>query len=98
VTQFQILFSPAAEQDLAVGYDWHLQYSQAAANAWRLRIIEAIDYVGRSPMSQKIWVNELRRWHVRRTRYSIIYRVREDIVTIAAVAHERMRPENWQSR
>lgn len=39
-----------------------------------------------------------RRIPLRRYPYNLVYRVREEIITIVAVAHHRRRPDYWRKR
>lgn len=41
---------------------------------------------------------QLRRCHLRRFRYGLIYRVQRDVIEIIAVAHDRQKPEYWRDR
>jgi plasmid stabilization system protein ParE len=40
----------------------------------------------------------LRRCHLGRFRYGLIYRLKADVVEIIAVAHDRQKPEYWRDR
>ena len=98
VIRYTVVLTPEAEADLKKGYDWYLEYSLASANAWRVRVVDAIEYVGRSPVTPKIWHRDLRILHVKQSKYSIIYRVKEQTVTIASAARSRMNDERWCDR
>ena len=95
---YDVVFTPEAEEDIANGYAWYSEYSQASANAWWLRVLDSINYVGRSPLSPKIWRDDLRLWKVKQSKYSVIYRVQDQTVTIAAIAHSRMNDQRWRDR
>ncbi len=95
---YKVVLTPEAEKDIANGYAWYLEYSQASASAWRLRVLDSISYVGRSPLSPKIWRDGLRLWKVKQSKYSVIYRVQDQTVTIAAIAHSRMNDQRWRDR
>jgi mRNA-degrading endonuclease RelE of RelBE toxin-antitoxin system len=75
-----------------------LEYSHASASAWRLRVLDSINYVSRSPLSPKVWRDDLRLWKVKQSKYSVIYRVQDQTVTIAAMAHSRMNDQRWRVR
>jgi hypothetical protein len=40
----------------------------------------------------------LRRCHLKRFQYGLIYRVNGDVIEIVAVAHDRQKPEYWRNR
>ena len=40
----------------------------------------------------------LRRCHLKRFRYGLIYRVRGDVIEVIAVAHDRQKPAYWRDR
>jgi mRNA-degrading endonuclease RelE of RelBE toxin-antitoxin system len=98
VILYKVVLTPEAEEDIANGYAWYLEYSHASASAWRLRVLDSISYVSRSSLSPKIWRDDLRLWKVKQSKYSIIYRVQDQTVTIAAIAHSRMNDQRWRDR
>jgi plasmid stabilization system protein ParE len=95
---YKVVLTPEAEEDIANGYAWYLEYSHASASAWRLRVLDSINYVSRSPLSPKVWRDDLRLWKVKQSKYSVIYRVQDQTVTIAAIAHSRMNDQRWRVR
>jgi plasmid stabilization system protein ParE len=95
---YKVVLTPEAEEDIANGYAWYLEYSHASASAWRLRVLDSINYVSRSPLSPKVWRDDLRLWKVKQSKYSLIYRVQDQTVTIAAIAHSRMNDQRWRVR
>jgi toxin ParE1/3/4 len=97
VTNFRVEIAPGAEQDIADGYAWLEAYSPSSANKWRTRIFDAIDYIKRSPLSQKANLEGNRLWHVAKTRHTIVYDVESDLITVFAVAHHRREPGYWRS-
>lgn len=40
----------------------------------------------------------LRRCHLKRFRYGLIYRLRGDVIEVIAVAHDRQKPDYWRDR
>jgi hypothetical protein len=40
----------------------------------------------------------LRRCHLKRFRYGLIYRIQGDVIEVVAVAHDRQKPEYWRDR
>jgi plasmid stabilization system protein ParE len=98
VILYKVVLTPEAEEDIANGYAWYLEYSHASASAWRLRVLDSINYVSRSPLSPKVWRDDLRIWKVKQSKYSVIYRVQDQTVTIAAIAHSRMNDQRWRVR
>lgn len=40
----------------------------------------------------------LRRCHLKRFRYGLIYRVKGDVIEVIAVAHDRQKPAYWRDR
>jgi plasmid stabilization system protein ParE len=98
VILYKVVLTPEAEEDIANGYAWYLEYSHASASAWRLRVLDSINYVSRSPLSPKVWRDDLRLWKVKQSKYSLIYRVQDQTVTIAAIAHSRMNDQRWRVR
>jgi plasmid stabilization system protein ParE len=40
----------------------------------------------------------LRRCHLKRFRYGLIYRIKADVIEVIAVAHDRQKPGYWRDR
>ncbi len=62
-----------------------------AASAAKKQILEA-------PLAWHPLGHGLRRCHLKRFRYGLIYRIRGQLVEIIAVAHDSRRPGYWKTR
>ena len=94
----KIEFHPEAEQELSEAKSWYRARSKLAARAFATDIADSIRSIAATP---KRWPEHRpgeRLFVLSRFPFSILYRVRADLVFITAVAHQKRRPGYWQDR
>ena len=94
----KIEFHPDAEQDLSEAKDWYRVRSKLAARAFATDVADSLRYIAASPNRwPEVRLGE-RRFVLSRFPFSILYRVRANVVFITAVAHQKRRPGYWRDR
>jgi plasmid stabilization system protein ParE len=91
-------FDDEAAEELEAAHDWYQRRSLHAARGFLDEIDAALRLIEGNPLQWPIFEGETRRCLLRRFPYAIIYRVRDDVVKIVAVAHGRRRPGYWRAR
>ena len=94
----KLRFAAAARRELNEAAIWlELQetglgerFLEEVAQAWRL----ILEY----PQAWHPLGLHLRRCHLKRFRYGLIYRVKSDVIEVIAVAHDRQKPGYWRDR
>ena len=94
----QVEFHEQALAEAQAAYDWYAERSPAAAEAFITELDEAIDQIQVFPNSGAVHLSGSRRQVMKRFPFSVIYREREEIVEVVAVAHGRRRPGYWKKR
>jgi len=89
---------PEAEAELEAAVDWHLSHSRDVAERFADEYERVIEAIHRFPEIGRPIDGGLRRLNIGRTDYTIIYRLRDDVATILAVAHASRRPGYWRER
>ena len=91
--------SPEAEEELAEALAFYAaRASTSVANAFLSEFTRAARLVAANP---GLGTPALRRWRLfplHRFPYSLVYRAANEGVRIAAIAHQRRRPEYWRGR
>ncbi|MGI9068072.1 MAG: type II toxin-antitoxin system RelE/ParE family toxin [Pyrinomonadaceae bacterium] len=94
----KVEFHPEADQELTEAKRWYRKRSQLAARAFATDINNALQDISVSPHRWPETTLGERRLVLSRFPFSILYRVRENVVFITAVAHQRRRPGYWRNR
>ena len=94
----RIELDPEAEAELEAAVDWHLSHSRDVAERFADEYERVIEAIHRFPAIGRPIDGGLRRLNIGRTDYTIIYRLRDDVATILAVAHASRRPGYWRER
>ncbi len=94
---YKVLVAEAAEKDIADGFAWLHERNQLAADAFRSRVFDAIEFIAATPLAHGADADGNRHHVVRQFPYSVFYEVEADTVVILAVAHHRRRPGYWKA-
>ena len=89
---------PAALAELKSAVAWYLERNETAALNFVAEVDRAIDLViaspGRWPRSER----GTRKFVMQRFPFAIVYREKETVVQVLAVAHGHRRPGYWKDR
>jgi len=98
VARRSLRFHPAAVEEAERAREWYFARSPPAAAAFLRELEGALEAVRRNP----------RRWHTSplgtrvlvfsRLPFRLIYRLRDDVVEVIAIAHAKRKPDYWESR
>jgi toxin ParE1/3/4 len=94
----QVEFHEQALAEAQAAYEWYAARSPTAAEAFMTELDEAIDQIQEFPNAGVVHLSGSRRQVMRRFPFSVIYREREEIIQVVAVAHGRRRPGYWKKR
>ena len=91
-------FHPAAAAEVEAAHHWYAQRSLVAAEVFLKELDYAARQVVESPQRWPRYLGEFRRYVLPRFPFTLIYRVREDVAEIIAVAHAKRKPGYWKER
>ncbi len=94
----RIVFHPEAEREVVAHEQWYRERSEVAAQGFLLELDAALRAVAESPARWPVHARGERRYVLPRYPFSLLYRVRNDMVFIAAVAHQSRRVGYWRNR
>ena len=89
---FEVSLLPAAEEEIREAFHWYFARSPAAAQAFRIEVVAAIDSLSEDPLMWPADPEGLRYYILRRFPYTIHFEVTGSVVTVFAIAHQRRRP------
>jgi plasmid stabilization system protein ParE len=96
--QFAVEFHPLAADEAQAAERWYRERNEIASGRFQRELHRAIDWISERPETGSPYLSKTRRVLLRRFPFFIVYRVREGIVEIVAVAHGRRRPGYWRTR
>lgn len=88
----------AAEAEALEAAKWYRERSEVAALRFARELESRIREIVDSPNRWPLFEAGARRAILHRFPYSVIYRVRGDVVEIVAIMHQRRRPGYWVGR
>ena len=93
-----IRLHPAAAKELETAFDWYFERNPKVAGYFLHQLDHAISRIADSPITWPTYYFGTRRYIFSQFPFQIIYREREDVIEIIAIAHGRRRPGYWKER
>jgi len=94
----RVRYFPEASRELEDAFEWYLERSPRAAEAFIREIDRGLAVVSAGPRIWPRFEAGARRYVLRRFPYSVIYREIEGGIEIIAFAHQKRRPRYWYKR
>jgi toxin ParE1/3/4 len=92
-----VVLSHEAEAEFDEAVDWYEQRAGSGSEFLAL-FRKMLTQIAESPELHAVVFNDVRRAVFRRYPYSILYRIRTDVVEVIAVFHSSRDPSEWQGR
>lgn len=95
--RYRVELLEEAEADARRVYVWIYENSPMSAEKFAEALDEAIAELGEDA---HIWdaKQPIKRYHIKKYRVTLVYRLRGDLVKVGAVAHQRRKPGYWKDR
>lgn len=94
----RIEYFPEASRELEGAFEWYLERSPQAAEAFLREAERALTVIAAAPGIWPRFESGTRRYVLHRFPYSIIYREADGGIVVVAVAHSKRRPRYWFGR
>ncbi len=98
MTVVRVEYVAEASRELDEAFDWYLEHSLAAAEAFLAEIDHGIRLIRRTPRLWPQFESRTRRYVLRKFPYSIIFREADDLIEVVGVAHQKRKPGYWSKR
>ena len=89
---------PSALAELKSSISWYLEQSEITADKFVAEVDRAIDLVLASPRRWPMGDMNTRKFVLQRFPYAVIYREKDLVVIIFAIAHGHRQPGYWKDR
>ncbi|MBS0365920.1 MAG: type II toxin-antitoxin system RelE/ParE family toxin [Proteobacteria bacterium] len=93
-----VRFHPLAADEAEAARRWYYERNASLSNAFRHELDAAVQNIADGPERWPTYPGKSRRYLLHRFPYSVVYRLRADVVEVMAVAHHRRRPGYWRDR
>lgn len=94
----RVEYFPKASRELEDAFEWYLERSLQAAEAFLRETERAVAIIAGAPGIWPLFEAGTRRYILHRFPYNIIYREAEGGIEVVAFAHHKRRPRYWYSR
>lgn len=98
MTDFKIEFHPSALKEAESAQKWYAERSRTASAAFVVELTHAVDKISLAPNRWPNYQNSTRRYYFPRFPFSLVYRVKDEVIQIIAVMHHRRKPGYWTDR
>jgi toxin ParE1/3/4 len=98
VSGAKIEFTPEALREIDDAFEWYLERSLQAAEAFVREVESALSLIASSPTIWTRFEASTRRYVLRKFPYNIVYREIPLGIEVVAVAHQKRRPRYWIGR
>ena len=93
-----IRLHPLAAQEIEAAFDWYFVRSPRSANSFLNQVNQAIFQIQESPGTWPSYDHGTRHYIITGFPFQIIYRQRDSIIEIIAIAHGKRKPNYWSNR
>jgi len=93
-----VIFHEFAQSELNEAADYYAQARPGLGAAFIAEVERAVAALAASPYAGEEVESGVRWWLVKRSPYSVLYRLRDDQIRILAIAHQKSRPFYWRGR
>jgi toxin ParE1/3/4 len=93
-----IRFHPEAVAEVRTAFQWYAQRSETAAERLMEELDLAVQRIASDPVRWPVYLMGTKRYFLHRFPYIVVYRIRDPVVEVVAVAHAKRRPGYWKSR
>ncbi len=94
----QVEYFPEARLELEGAFEWYLEQSLQAADAFLREVDRAVALIATEPRVWPRFEAGTHRYILQKFPYNIIYRETASGIEVVAVAHHKRRPRYWHRR
>lgn len=94
----KLRFAAAARRELNEAAIWLELQETGLGERFLVEVAQARQLILEHPNAWHPMGTTLRRCHLKRFRYGLVYRIKSDDIELIAVAHDRQQPEYWRKR
>lgn len=94
----KVELTPEALREIEDAFEWYLERSLQAAEAFVREVDNAVALIASSPTIWPSFEAGTRRYVLRKFPYNIVYREIQAGIEVVAVAHQKRRPRYWIRR
>jgi plasmid stabilization system protein ParE len=94
----RIRIQSQAQEEIYEAFDWYFKRSPEAADAFLAEIGVSLEQIASRPQLYPVCTKNTRKCVLAKFPYSVIFREKDDVILVFAVAHAKRRPGYWRGR
>lgn len=94
----ELFLLPEAYLDLEEAQEYYRERNERLAQEFVLAVEECLNDISEHPLQFQTIYKQNRNCNVRRFPYSVIYRIKKDIIAIKAIVHLKRHSRAWKNR
>jgi plasmid stabilization system protein ParE len=98
VSKLELEILPVAEAEIKDVFLWYAERSAIAAEAFRAEVFETIELLSTNALMWPKGTDGTRQCLLHHFPYTVVYSIKNNIVTVLAIAHQRRQPGYWRER
>ncbi len=87
-----------AQEEINQAFDWYFQRNPEAASAFLTEIGASLARIAAHPQLFPVYTKNTRKCVLAKLPYSVIYKEKDEVILIVAIAHAKRRPGYWRGR
>lgn len=95
MTHPNVEFLPDAIIEAEAAYHWYAERNTTAARAFLLELTHAVEKIAEAPLRWPAFKYNTRRYIFPRFPFSLVYRIKTEIIEVIAVARQKRKPGYW---
>ena len=98
VAIWRVVVLPAAKAEMVEAQQWYEVQLPGLGRQFRSALDEQLARLRSDPLRFPVILDDIQRVRLTRFPYSLLFRIRNDVVGVMACFHARRDPKVWQSR
>ena len=94
----KVSFHPEAAEEVGIARQWYAERSPLTAKAFLAELDLGVERIREAPQRWPRHRTGARRYILPRFPFSVIYRMKGELIEVVAMAHHRRKPGYWRSR
>ena len=94
----ELIFRPAAENDISNAYEWYEKRQAKLGKAFILEVERLLARIKQNPELYSTALGSTRRALCKRFPYALYFTEKDSLIVILAVLHQRRNPITWHNR
>lgn len=93
-----IIFHRDVRDDIKSSYQWYERQAEGLGEDFLKELEASFKHIAETPELYSVMKPPIRRCVLQKFPFSVLYRIRTDVIYVVAVMHNRRKPSYWHKR